>query len=75
MVHGDRLFKPLKCSSYEMDTQGNVTILKKTPSTCWELYAKELLKTAYESPTFYAVHIRKDLKGIKSTQIKKLGGQ
>ena len=69
------IFKKFKCTSYEMNENGGITILKKTTSTCWTLYAKELLKTAYESPTFYAVHIRKDLKGIKSTQIKKLGGQ
>jgi hypothetical protein len=47
-------------------------VKKETPSTCWKLYAKELLQTAYESPSHYQVNIRKDFKGIKPTTIKKM---
>jgi hypothetical protein len=66
------LFKPLNCASYEMDANGNFSIKKETPSTCWRLYAKELLQTAYESPSHYQVNIRKDFRGIKPTTIKKM---
>ena len=66
------LFKPFSCESYEMNSSGYIQIKKETPSTCWKLYAKELLQTAYESPSHYQVNIRKDFKGIKPTTIKKM---
>jgi hypothetical protein len=66
------LFKPLNCSSYKMDKDGNIVIKKETPSTCWKLYTKELLQAAYESRSLYQVNIRKDFKGIKPITIKNM---
>jgi hypothetical protein len=45
---------------------------KKHHPLVGKLYAKELLQTAYESPSHYQVNIRKDFKGIKPTTIKKM---
>ena len=70
MKTNEGLFKPLNCAFYEMTSLGGIRIKKQTPSTCWKLYAKELLQTAYESPSLYQVNIRKDLKGIKPITIK-----
>jgi hypothetical protein len=72
MQNNEGLFKPFSCESYEMSSGGYIQIKKETPSTCWKLYAKELLQTAYESPSHYQVNIRKDFKGIKPTTIKKM---
>jgi hypothetical protein len=72
MQNNEGLFKPFSCESYEMSSGGYIKVKKETPSTCWKLYAKELLQTAYESPSHYQVNIRKDFKGIKPTTIKKM---
>jgi hypothetical protein len=71
--NNEGLFKPFSCDSYEMNSNGYITIKKETPSTCWKLYAKELLQAAYESRSLYQVNIRKDFKGIKQTTIKNMG--
>jgi hypothetical protein len=65
-------FKPFSCDSYEMNSDGWIKIKKETPSTCWKLYAKELIQAAYESRSLYQVNIRKDLKGIKPITIKNM---
>jgi hypothetical protein len=70
--NNEGLFKPLDCTSYKMDENGSIRIKKQTPSTCWKLYAKELLQAAYESRSLYQVNIRKDFKGIKPTTIKNM---
>lgn len=72
MQNNEGLFKPFSCESYEMNSSGYIQIKKETPSTCWKMYAKELVQTAYESPSHYQVNIRKDFKGIKPTTIKKM---
>ena len=61
-------FKKFKCKSYSIDKNGYVNIHKKTPSTDWSLYLKDVLKTSYGQ---FKIDIFKNQKGIKKIQFFK----
>jgi len=61
-------FKAFKCKSYSVGKNGYVNIHKKTPSTDWSLYLKDILKTSYGQ---FKIETYKNQIGIKKIQFFK----